>query len=540
MRLCTPLLGLAAAMCLAAAAAAQGKLADDTVVARVNGEAVTRKALAGHLYRYYGRPSLEQLVDRSLMEQEAVQRSVQVTDAEVAARAAELKKEAGAEYEPRLKAEGIDEEAFRSRVRYTLLAEKVMDRKWPIKDDDLTRLSLRYARVQSRPAAQEIIRDVRRRLDFNLLVVQRSLDKENGGLLQPNPSFRVDNPGMFALAYGLVKEGALREGQVTPEPIQTGRYWLVMKLERLYPPGSLKPEERQAVVRRIRAIRLAALPGALRREARLSNTASASASIESASPKADDELLKAGTDAITRKELDAYLFEFFGGRGLEQLAERVMVRQLAAKEAVAVSDSEMAARLAEVKRPAQVAGFQQALLAEGINEEAWLERVRYLAMAEKVALKRAPIAPQELVRLTARYVRLANRSDADEVLRAAGGTPFEQLVKQRSLDRELDSTGFVRPKAFLRPEKPEIFQAITAANLQPGQVLPQPVEIAGSYYVLRLESRLGPETIKPDERDSLLARINALRLTKLLDEWRKEVKVDYPVTMRALVADAKS
>jgi parvulin-like peptidyl-prolyl isomerase len=152
--------------------------------------------------------------------------------------------------------------------------------------------------------------------------------------------------------------------------------------------------------------------------------------------------------------------------------------------------------------------------------------------------QRAPVKPEELERYTIRYIRVASKAEAEEIIRQAqAGTKFEQLVQQKSLDKAGD--GFLRPKLFTRTENPEAYKLIEKGRLQAGQVYGQPVDAGNSFLVLKLEGRFGPELLSAKEREDAIRRINALRMTQVLDSWHNEVKVDYPIPLKTLIADAR-
>jgi hypothetical protein len=86
-----------------------------------------------------------------------------------------------------------------------------------------------------------------------------------------------------------------------------------------------------------------------------------------------------------------------------------------------------------------------------------------------------------------------------------------------------------------------MFDVIEKAKLEPGQILNRPVDAGGGgFAVLKLEARFGVETLTAKERDAAIRRINVGRMGPLLDAWRDEIKVEYTVPMKALIAEAKS
>jgi parvulin-like peptidyl-prolyl isomerase len=511
-------------------------LPGSTAVARVNGDGITKDALTTYLLTYYGRNGLEELINRSVLRQDLAARKLAVTDAEVDTRVAEMTKAGGAELADNLRNGNITEDAIREQARYALIAEKVLAAKWPVKDEDLTRLSLRYVLVQTQAAAKEVITDAKRGVSFDLLVTRSSEGREDLGLVQPDPFFRIDKPNFFKAA---MDANLYRPGQVSQQPIPSGRFWLVLKLERKLGPETLRGKEREDAIRRINAVRFPSLIPSARKHYRIVTDTGVDKLIADPKMSGDTVVAHVGEQTVTRKDLIAYLTEYYGKGALAQLVERSLVQHEAAQSNVGVSPAEVDARVEAVKKP-NPSAFQSALVTEGITEDAWKERVHYTMLAERVVQARAPLRPSDFDRLTVRYIRVANRQDAEQMIQAAGmGTKWEQLAAARtSLDRTGD--GFLKPKLFLEAENPEIFKTIDKARLKPGEVLPTPVEAGGTYLVLRLEGRFGPETLTGKERDDAVRRINGLRMGPLLDAWRKEFKIDYPVPIKTLVADARA
>jgi hypothetical protein len=249
-------------------------------------------------------------------------------------------------------------------------------------------------------------------------------------------------------------------------------------------------------------------------------------------------------ERTTGKALRVYLMTSFGRAALEREIERAVLREHANRLGVRLADAEVAERVASVKQSLAEAArrrkespekaFREALDTEGITEAAWRERVRYTYLAERVVNARIPLTTDDLVRLTARYVRLGTRQEADEVLAAARqGTSFD-VLRLRSLDR---GDGFVQPRVFLKAERPELHEALK--EVAPGQVAPRVVALPGGFLVLKLEARFGPETLTAKEREEAVRRTNALRMGPLLDAWRKEIRIEYLVPLRILVQEVR-
>lgn len=309
---------------LAAPAAAQS--AADTVVARAGSETITRAALTRHLLRYYGKNGVEQLVNRSVLSQEAARFKVKVSEADIDARMAEIRKVPG--LNDGLERQGFSEAAIREQVRFNLMGEKLLVAKWPVKDSDLTRLTFRYGRLQTRNVAREFIQEARRGVDFRVLVGQRSEDKENGGLLED--IMRIDRPGMFRLAWDAINQQGLRVGQVTREPIEVGGFYVVIKLEKISDAKQLTPTQRKQAEARIYASRAGKLTEASRKRYRISYPTELAELAEKGEVAPDAVLARiAGAGApqeVTGKELVTHLFRYPVRLALEQLIDRKIGR----------------------------------------------------------------------------------------------------------------------------------------------------------------------------------------------------------------------
>jgi len=188
-----------------------------------------------------------------------------------------------------------------------------------------------------------------------------------------------------------------------------------------------------------------------------------------------------------------------------------------------------------VRRVADAKGgrgsFQAALDREGITEDAWRERVRYTYLAERVLSVRQPVTASDLERLTVRSIRVSTRKAADDLLRALqAGAAWEQAAT-RSLDR---GEGFIQPKMFMKVDKPAIFAAIPP-DLPVGAVLSQPVELGGSFYILKLEGRFPASLMTAQQRDAAVRQINGTRVGELLETLRKAQPPEYLTPMRSLI-----
>lgn len=508
------LTGAALASTVGGPARGQGGPRLEEPVGRVGEVVLQYGMLQEYLLRYYGKGALERLIDESLLRQEGVRYKLTTTEPEIDARVQEVTAAARGGAPPVA--------LLREQARYDLLTQKVLDAKWPVRDADLTRLQVRYARVKTQQQAKDLIREARRGVNFEQLVLQESLDKENGGLVNNGPFMKVENPPLFRLA----SDANLRPGQITPQPVSSGEFWLVIKLENQFGPETLTGKARTDAIARIRGFRLAGLRDALRKRYRAD--LSYPTSLEEVRGRGDATptavLARHGKEATTFADLQRRLVRYFGPRALEQLIDRSVISQEAARLKITVADSEADERVAALRKATGVSGFQTVLAGEGITERDWKERIRFNILAEKVLATRFPAAESELSRYSIRYVRVRSRAEADAILQAArAGAPFEQLLR-RSLDQS--GEGYLRPRAFLRSDQPIMYEALEKANAEPGQFLSEPLLLVRTWWVIRVESRQGPETLTAQERLDAARRINARKLDSLLDETRKSYRIE--------------
>lgn len=519
-----------------AAIPARSDLPGTAVIARVDGKPIQREALTRQLLTYYGKTGLEQLIDWHLLSQEAARLKVAVEESELRSRLDEAARSVPGGLQKFLDGQGMTQEAWREGVRMSMLAQKVTDARWPVKDSDLVRIQVRFALLPTQERARSAIQQIRQGQSLELIAARDSLEKgaDGRGLVAPEPFLRVENPPFFAAAM----KANLRVGQVSREPIESDEYWLVLKLEQHLGPETLTGKARETAVNKVRAYRAARLLPTLRSRTVIERPVSIARLIGEPGVAPDTVVVRVGEGRITWKALSIHLLEMRGKLALSQLVERGVTEALARKAGVAVSDAEVRARVAEAQKGELAEPFRRALEIEGITEAAWGERVRYTMLSEKIVNARAPVPPEELIRLTVQYIRVADRMEAQSIINSArGGTPFDQL-RARSLDR---GDGYIRPKGFVRSEQPKLFDLILEARLRNGEVLPQPVEAGGSgWVVLRLEQRQGPETLTGKDRESVLRRINARRMVPLLDQWRQEVGVEYTIPLAEILSEAKS
>jgi foldase protein PrsA len=250
---------VAAALLAAPLARAQGtQPAAGTVMASVNGQPVTYAELVGRLLDYNGAGTLEALVNRLIVKQAADREHVTASDAEIDQRIAQFKSLLGGPdptrtatgYAQFLKASGLTEPQYRDQLRYSILTEKLALKARPVTDADLERVQLRYIACDTRQKAQEILRQLRMRADFEQVARTQSDDpkaREDGGLIEP--FIQLQKPKMWSYVADLTP------GQYTHEPIQVSSGLIIIRVERRFPASGLRTRERQQLTAFVSAYR---------------------------------------------------------------------------------------------------------------------------------------------------------------------------------------------------------------------------------------------------------------------------------------------
>src|SRR5438270_7663597 len=259
MRIKTWIGAVTAAGLLTAPALAQGTPpTPSTVMAEVNGQPVTYGQLVTRMLDAQGEATLEALVNRAIVQQAAAREHFAVTNAELDQRIVRFKQllggpdpaRAATNYAQFLKANGLTATQHRDQLLYTMLAEKLALKANPVTDADLERVQIRYIACNTRGKAQEILRHLQMRADFEQLARTQSDDpkaREDGGLMEP--FIRLQKPKMWSYVADF------SPGQYTREPIQVSSGWIIIRLDRRLPAAGLRPQERQALVQFVTSYR---------------------------------------------------------------------------------------------------------------------------------------------------------------------------------------------------------------------------------------------------------------------------------------------
>ncbi len=250
--LCTTGVILSLTMGLAAPQAFGAAAGDASVLATVNGQSITREELVQRLLTYYGKTSLEAMINRMLVAQEAKHLGVTATDAELDTRLGLIKNQlGGAEgYSHWLSQSGITEAQHREQVRATMLTEKIIEKTEPIKDSELDLVVLRIILLPKETDARAVQSILKNGGDFIQLARERSVDRQTGdqGGLMP-PVMRAEFPDIWKAVADL------KTGQ-TSAPVKLGDGYGILKLERRIPASQQNEQEKERSRARLMSVKL--------------------------------------------------------------------------------------------------------------------------------------------------------------------------------------------------------------------------------------------------------------------------------------------
>jgi len=261
----TPLVAAAViAACFALSWLAGPALSQADVVATVNGETIARSALIDRLLEQstVGQGMLQVMIGEKLLGQYAKSKGVQVTDQEVQARIAQMRKgQSDEDFKRSLQENQLTEKGLPAFVRLNMLVERLFGDLAVVTDEQVRKAYDENKAVFSRPATATVrvletrteaeAKAARQRIQGgeSMEAVARALSvdlatRRSGGLVAP--AYREQLDQLFSGAGDAAF--ALKVGEVS-QPIKAeGGYWL-MKLEASTAPMNLSFDEVKEQIR---------------------------------------------------------------------------------------------------------------------------------------------------------------------------------------------------------------------------------------------------------------------------------------------------
>ncbi|MGE7112656.1 peptidyl-prolyl cis-trans isomerase [Lysinibacillus sp. NPDC047702] len=169
------------------------EIGSDEQVAAVDGEFITRQEWMVAMEERYGKETLQNLVNESVMEKAAKKFKIKVTDKEIDLELA-LMRSAQDKFDTAM--QNLSAEQLRQKIRSQLILDKVLTKDVEIKEDSIekyyeenqslynTKTSYRtnFIEVDSKKAAEEALKELKNNSDFSVLAREISLDSASASL----------------------------------------------------------------------------------------------------------------------------------------------------------------------------------------------------------------------------------------------------------------------------------------------------------------------------------------------------------------------
>ncbi|MEI7025768.1 peptidylprolyl isomerase [Paenibacillus sp. y28] len=236
------------------------KTAAGEAVATVNGEVITKDVLYDELVKQGGTQTLDTLITKKLLEQEAKKRNVTVTDEDVNSQLEDIKKSFPSEEEftMALTQYGMTLDQLKEQIRPQALVTKILTPEIQLSDDDKKKyfednkasynkaeqIKASHILVATKEEADAILAQLKNGADFATLAKEKSTDtgsKANGGDL-----------GYFERGKMVTEfdDAAfkLNVGETTTAPVQTQFGFHIIKLVDKKPAVTATYEDKKAEV----------------------------------------------------------------------------------------------------------------------------------------------------------------------------------------------------------------------------------------------------------------------------------------------------
>lgn len=169
------------------------EIGSDEQVAAVDGDTITRQEWMVAMEERYGKETLQNLVNESVMEKAAEKFKIQVTDKEIDLELA-LMRSAQDKFDTAM--QNLSSEQLRQKIRSQLILDKVLTKDMVIKEDSIekyyeenqalynTKTSYRtnFIEVDSKKAAEEALKEIKDPSDFSVLAREISVDSASASL----------------------------------------------------------------------------------------------------------------------------------------------------------------------------------------------------------------------------------------------------------------------------------------------------------------------------------------------------------------------
>jgi parvulin-like peptidyl-prolyl isomerase len=270
----------------------------------------------------------------------------------------------------------------------------------------------------------------------------------------------------------------------------------------------------------------------------------------------DQVIARLAGEPITMGQIMPILVEGYGLNVLLNYVQLAYTKQEAEKQHAVVTPADLKAEndstIAKMFPDADKADFSRLL--DQLLEQKHVSRAEFQLVIEANAYLRQMAMPlvkdkiddemlQQAFRqiygetVQVRHIELARMEDVGEAQRRlAAGEPFEKVAREMSKNGHTAPLGGELPPFSRTADYPQVFKDM-AFNLKEGEVS-TPINVEGSYQIIKLEKRIPPKAVKFEDvkeslREDLLDRLVTAAMQQLraqiADEARNSLRVVDPV-----------
>lgn len=235
-----------------------------------------------------------------------------------------------------------------------------------------------------------------------------------------------------------------------------------------------------------------------------------------AAGSSQESIASIGDKSITRQEWMKKMEDQYGKSTLEDMINTEVVEELAKKNKLTVSNSELEREFLLIK--AVNNSFYED---DHVTEKEWKDQIRYNILLEELLTKDIDISDKEMQSFynknkelyqfddsyRIRHIVVKSEKEAERVLAdLKGGSSFEAVAAERSTDRYTSQYG--GDLGFVTENQDNIPPAyITEAkNLKENEWSSEPIKVSAGYAVIQLKEKLKARTFSYNEVKSQIRR----------------------------------
>lgn len=235
---------------------------DDAIVASVGKENISRQQWVAEMERYYGKETLQQMVNVKVMEKAAKEFDIKVTNQEIDLELSLMI--SSSEMDTALQQLGEDE--LKEQVKSQLILEKVLTKDIVIEEEQLktyyeeneslynipTTYRTRLIVVDTKDDAESVLKELKDGSDFAVLARERSTDQVSASLGGDIGYVTLNQPNIDSAIQGILPQ--MEDGEIsTPILLKDGRYGIV-QIDEIIKGKSFPYEEVKGHIKRVIAM----------------------------------------------------------------------------------------------------------------------------------------------------------------------------------------------------------------------------------------------------------------------------------------------